>query len=125
MQININGLSNRSKLSLDNYINSNRADIVFLQETKSPSSQNYTNYNHYLHPNVSNPTQKGGASILIHNNLTVDRQLHLERDNIDAVFVVVTIHKIRLLMCSVYIPPNATRELTTFLDMIQAAITQA
>ena len=124
-QINICGLSDRSKLCLDKYIDEQKADLIFLSETKSDhNNHSFANCVYTGRANKSNPNQKGGVGIISHNSLTIDRQSHLEKDSIDAIFATITIGHTRLLCCSVYIGPNAFQDLKTFLGMTEQAYSQ-
>ena len=124
LQVNICGLSQRSQLCLDKYINENLADVVFLSETKCTEMNTFTNFNSILKQNKINPTQQGGVAILAQQSITVDRLGYLERDDIDAIFAVVTIGNNRLLVSSVYIPPNSPQKLNAFTAMITVACSQ-
>ena len=121
MQINICGLAHRTSLCLDQYINTQNADLVFLSETKSQSHSIVTNFYCHLKPNMQSPSRAGGVAILVNNKHVSDRMQVLEYNDVDAMFVVVTLFGTRLLLCSVYIPPNSSDTLQRFFDIISRA----
>ena len=121
LQLNICGLSERSAFCLNNYINHNKADVVFLSEVKCTNCDIFTNYSCETKANYRNIRQ-GGVSLLAHNRFSIDRQRHLEDTNVDALFAIITIHGQRILVCSVYIPPSSHELLTKFLSLINQAL---
>ena len=124
VQVNICGLSQRSVMCLDKYINEQNADIVCLSEIKTHKQNDFTNYTSVYASNNNKPVRKGGVAILCLNKHTIEHQPQLENARTDAIFTIVTIKNIRILVCSVYIPPNATNELKLFLDQLQAVTGQ-
>ena len=121
-RINICGLSERTRLCLDKYINEQKAALVFLSETKtSIFDHHFHNYNFIGRVNQHNPNQKGGVGILSHQDFILDRQPQLEKDDIDAIFAAVTVGRARLLICSAYVAPNSQQKLRQFLSLVENA----
>lgn len=121
MQINICGLSERSSVCLNQYVNSNHPDIVFLSETNTKSFPKFNNYDLLIKPSKQ---MKGGVGFLFSRASSFERQAHLEHPDLDAMFCVANIGKLRALLCSVYIPPNNDAKLKQFLVMATKAIGQ-
>lgn len=108
MQLNINGCGQNSIVALNRYINKEKADVIFLSETKTSSldESDFDNYQVILKPNKTKPTQRGGTAILVHNCIAADRMEHLEKENTDTTFAALTLDRRRILVCSSYVPPN-------------------
>lgn len=124
MQLNINGCSQNTISALNRYINKEQAQVIFLSETKtlSLSDADFDNYQVLLKPNNTNPTQKGGVAILVHNTIPADRVHHLEKDNTNNIFAALTIGKHRMLVCSSYVPPNNLQLLKETEEQINTAV---
>ena len=105
MQLNICGTSSRSLVCTDNYINSAAADLVFLSETKTAQDITFTNFETISKPNCSS-SSKGGVSLSARPSFAMERLTSLEADDIDAIFAIVNIGGTRVMVSSVYIPPN-------------------
>ena len=122
MQINLCGFSEKSTKCLEKYIDDEKADVVLLSETKVDEIPNIHQYISFLHPNATNPKQKGGSGILIRDSYTKsDRQTNLEKDNVDACFITVNVNGQRLLICSAYIPPNSPNSMKQFITLLENA----
>lgn len=117
LQININGCSDRSVMSLNKYINDKMADIVCISETKTGNDLHFDNFTALLKPNID--SHRGGVALLVHKSATVDRISELEKSDVDVLVSVVTIGKKRLLVCSVYSPPNDKKKLCKALKVFQ------
>ena len=124
MQLNINGCSQNAITALNNYINREKAKVVLLSETKSStiSDSDFDNYKVLLKPNKSNPKQKGGVAILIHESITAERLHHLEKDETDAIFTALTVSNRRILVCGAYVPPTNLPMLKVMEQQIVTAI---
>ena len=122
LQVNICGLSVRSTLALDCYINDRDADLVCLSETKGePPFGHFRNYQYLASsPNTRND-RRGGVAILAKDNIRVSRIAPLERDNVDVVFASLAVGGTRLLVCSVYSPPCQSSQLCKVLEVIENA----
>lgn len=123
MQLNINGCSSATTQSLNQYINKHQADLVMLSETKSTDleDKHFNNYQVLLKPNIHNATQRGGVAILIPNYINVNRLSTLENDYTDATFINTAVGGRRLLLGSVYIPPNQLQTLSKVNEQIRNA----
>lgn len=124
MQLNINGCSQNTISALNRYINKEQAQVIFLSETKTLSlyDADFDNYQVLLKPNNTNPTQKGGVAILVHNTIPADRVHHLEKDNTNNIFAALAIGKHRMLVCSSYVPPNNLQLLKETEEQINTAV---
>ena len=96
-QINICGLSEKSKICLEKYLDN--------QNSKDPNT--------------------GGVSVLLHQKFYGDRQSFLEEKDIDAVFVVANLKSQRYIVCSVYVAPQSPSKLKKFLKMLDTALTES
>ena len=123
-QINICGLSDRSKVCLEKYAFDNNADFLFVSETKLKSDVVFQNYTQFFKHNRADQPQ-GGVAIYMKSSYQGDRQSYLESDEIDAVFIVAKFNRKRYLLCSVYIPPQKSALLKKFLDIAKKAILEA
>ena len=120
-QLNVCGLSERSSKSLEKYANECNADFIFLSETKASSDTPMKNYEHFYKPNKKN-SRCGGVGILVKKIYKCDRQSFLERDDLDAVFSVVTLNGKRYLLGSVYIPPNSPVVFKNFCEQMELVL---
>ena len=120
-QVNVCGLSERSRICLENYLYENKADIACLSEVKNETTLEIKNFHHFFKASDCNPAQKGGVSVLVSKIYSGDRQTFLEKPSIDAIFVVVNLKGKRYLLCSVYIPPQSPGQLKQFLQLVVSA----
>ena len=121
LQLNICGTSSRSLVCTDNYINSAAADLVFLSETKTAQDITFTNFETISKPNCSS-SSKGGVSLSARPSFAMERLTSLEADDIDAIFAIVSIGGTRVMVSSVYIPPNTPTNLDKYLAMLSVAL---
>ena len=121
VQININGLSDRSQISLDQYVNKIKADLVYLSETKTANDFNLSNYHTLCRPHHNNPNKQGGVALLYRQALQVDRMSMLEDSEVDVLFATCTVGNRNILTCSVYSPPQNQEKLKQVLKCIKAA----
>ena len=117
LQINISGCSDRSVMSLNKYINDKTADIVCISETKTGKDLHFDNFTALSKPNIDQ--HRGGVALLVHKSASVDRISELEKSDVDVLVAVVTIGKKRLLVCSVYSPPNDKKLLCKALRVLR------
>ena len=110
-------------MSLNQYLNSQNADVAFISETKTSNCQNFANYITEHKANQLNSRQ-GGVALLVKKSLSHERLTWLEDDTVDALFSVVTVPGHRILVCSVYIPPSASRTLQKFLLLADKAMSE-
>ena len=106
MLININGLSTHSKLAIEQYVFENNIDILTICETTRLLSKNhFKNYSTFA-------SKVGrGVSLSKHDNLSSAEITSLKNDKIDAVFVLASDKNTRLLVASIYIPPDNPEQL--------------
>lgn len=106
LQLNICGASSRSNMCMENYIDKEMADLVFLSEVKTDDPIHFSNYVSCCKPNRLSPNSKGGVSLSARLPLDIERQTWLENRDVDAIFAVITIKSLRILVSSVNIPPK-------------------
>ena len=125
LQLNICGISDRSHLALTNYLSHNKVDLAFLSETKTETlkTNQITPGYVYLFKKNSNSTS-GGVALVLRNSAQYSRILNLESNVVDALFCIVHFGRKSILFCSVYIQPNNTTQLKTFLNQIDKALTE-
>ena len=107
-QVNIDGLSNHSKLALDKFIFNNNISLVALQETKLNQSQldslgNFKNLESFFVPKLDHTY---GVGLLISPLLLPQRVKDLEEPDCDIIWCVITIKNSPVLVASAYTPPN-------------------
>ena len=123
-QINICGLSEKSKICLEKYLDNQNADIACISEIKTISNPTFKNFHHFYKSNSKDPNT-GGVSVLLNQNFYGDRQSFLEEKDIDAVFVVANLKSQRYLVCSVYVAPQSPSKLKKFLKMLDTALAES
>ena len=124
VQLNICGAAGRSHACTDNYINQKLADLVFLSETKTEQEIMFTNYETITKTNQTSPRLRGGVSLSVRSSYELERITSLEADNVDAIFAIVTLGSTRIMVSSVYIPPNSPSTLCNYLSLISNAMSQ-
>ena len=86
LQINICGLSDHSKIDLNQYLQQTKADIVFLNETKTQISANlFDNYTTISSMGGSS----GGVAVLLKHHIPYSRLNQLEDTSVDNVILTV------------------------------------
>ena len=120
LQVNICGLSTRSIMALDQYLNERNADVVCLSETKGdPPQGQFANYKYLARSQIDSTSRQGGVAILVKHSIMVNRISSIERDDVDVVVAVVVVGGTRLMLCSVYSPPSQGRKLRQVLDILE------
>ena len=117
-QININGMSQNTIKTLEQYVWSENIDIVCLLETKLSELPIgvFSNMRSIIKPNPINPYQRGVA-LLTKDNIQLTRYPDLEPHSADTLVTVAKVGTHRLYICSVYSPP---RESTKLEEILQA-----
>ena len=114
LQLNICGISDRSHLALTNYLSHNKIDLAFLSETKTDILKQITPGYVYLFKKNSN-SNSGGVALVLRTSAKCSRILNLESNEIDTLFCIVHLGHKSVLFCSVYLQPNNTSQIKTFL----------
>ena len=121
-QININGLSDITKLALNRYMCQQELDVVCLSETKTETlpTGTFSRMNHILKPNKDNHKQRGVA-IVAKSNIQLTRYPELEPPTADMLVCIAKLGGHRYFICSAYSPPSdgaKLREITEALKNI-------
>ena len=105
-QLNVNGLSQPSLISLSRFIFQRGINIFALQETKSSSLPQYSFKNMLTFHNPHGL----GVSLSASKNLqpTEINELNLAVEGIATVWIMITVNNKALLLASVYCPPSTS-----------------
>ena len=120
LQINICGLSDHSKIALNQYLQQTKADIVFLNETKTQISAN-------LFDNYTTISSMGGNSgdvaVLLKHHIPFSRLNQLEDTSVDNVVLTVGLSGIKLIVSTAYVRPDDFEGLRSAIKVIQSCKT--
>ena len=103
LQINICGLSDHSKIALNQYLQQTKADIVFLNETKTQISANL--FDNYTIVNYMGESS-GGVAVLLKNHIPYSRLNQLEDTSVDNVVLTVRLSGNTLVVSTAYVRPD-------------------
>ena len=116
LQINICGLSDHSEIALNQYLQQTKADIVFLNETKTQISANlFDNYTTIS----SMGGRSGGVAVLLKHHIPYSRLNQLEDTSVDNVVLTVGLGEIRLVVSTAYVGPDDFEGLRSTIKIIQ------
>ena len=122
LQINICGLSDHSKIALNHYLQQTKADIVFLNETKTQISANlFDNYTTIS----SMGGNSGGVAVLLKHHIPYSRPNQLEDTSVDNVVLTVELSGIKLIVSTAYVRPDDFEGLRSAIKVIQSCKTYA
>ena len=112
LQINICGISDRSQVVLNNYMNTHKPMICCLNETKKILEKNaFTNY--YTEPTCK--SSYGGIALVIRNDIFNTRLSDLEAEDFDNAWILTSIAGLKIVVGTTYLRPNQTEQMTSFL----------
>ena len=122
--INICGMSNRSKMMLDKYIDLNKLDIVAVQESGTSCKQKLTLTNMKLITDTNNASNRG-AVLYVHNTISCTSIPEISNisKQIDSAWGLVIVNNRRYVIGSVYVKLNYNNGITDVLKMLNAADT--
>ena len=120
--ININGLSNRSKIPLDKYVDSEKLDIVAVQETLSCDNTKLALSNMYCVTDLNKARNRGAALYVrdIHTVTPIEQISSLSK-NIDSAWGLVIINNKRYIVGSVYCKLQYDSAISETLKMLTLA----
>ena len=120
LQINICGLSDHSKLALNQYLQQSKADIVFLDETKTQISAN-------LFDNYTKISSMGGSSgehrSFMKHHILYSSLNQLEDTSVDNVVLTVRLSGIKLVVSTAYVRRHDFEGLRSTIKVIQSCKT--
>ena len=119
LQINICGLSDHSKIALNQYLQQTKADIVFLNETKTQISANlFDNYTTISSMGGSS----GGVAVLLKHQIPYSRLNQLEDTSVDNIVLTDGLSRIKLVVSTAYVRPDDFEGLRSTIKVIQSCI---
>ena len=117
IQVNMAGLSTHSSTGLSFYLNHGKPQAVILTQTDRKLAAH--EINNYSAINYCGTTDQGGVSLLVRKDITHVPKIF----NAPIDWTVFTINRIPILLEAVYIPPNSSPKLQTFISQLQEAVT--
>ena len=120
--INICGLSERSKLCLNKFIDSDNIDILALQETGTVDPTQLELVNMSAICDTNNAANKG-TGLYVNNQHSISKleSLSKQTKHIDSCWGLVVAHKKRYIVGNVYVKLNYKPAITEVLNMLKAA----
>ena len=121
--VNVSGLSLRTKIALDKFVNDRSLDILALQETQK---EDYSEYN-LTNMKITQDNNKGafkGCAIYIREDLTYSYVTELSSDNYDSIWIIVKIGVTNYLIGTAYINGSNTHRIASiqaFLKKVKEA----
>ena len=118
LQINICGLSDHSKIALNQYLQQTKADIVFLNESQISANllDNYTTISFV-------GGSSGGVAVLLKHRIPYSRLNQLEDTSVDNVVLTVRLSGIKLVVSTAYVRPDDFEGLRSKIKVIQSCKT--
>ena len=125
MQLNVNGLSENCTMALNRYLQTQNIDLLCLCETKVQNfpSQAFPGTNCFLKPN-SNKARQRGVALLARPGIEITRHVELESSTADILVCIVKLNDQRIVLCSVYSPPNDLAALNAICQTIKSITKQ-
>ena len=118
--INMCGLSDHSKIALNQYLQQTKADIVFLNEPKTQISANlFDNYTIISSLGGSS----GGVAVLLENHIPYSGLNQLEDTSVDNVVLTVRLSGIKLVVSTAFVRPDDFEGLRSTIKVIQSCKT--
>ena len=120
--INICGMSNRSKMMLDKYIDLNKLDIVAVQESGTSNKERLTLTNMKMITDTNNASNRG-AVLYVHKSISCTSVPEISNvsKQIDSAWGLVIMNRRRYIIGSVYVKLNYNNGITDVLNMLNAA----
>ena len=120
--LNICGLSNRSKLVLNKYIDSEKIDVIAIQETgtEDPSILELLNMSFISDTNKSS---NKGAALYVNNRYSITKLDTISKlsKNLDSCWGLVIIHNKRYIIGNIYVKLNYKPAMAEVMRMLKAA----
>ena len=120
LQINICGLSDHNKIALNQYLPQTKADIVFLNETKTQISANPID-NFTIFSSMGGSS--GGVAVLLKNHIPYSRLNQFEDTSVDNVVLTVRLSGIKLVVSTAYVRLDNFEGLRSTIKVIQSCKT--
>jgi hypothetical protein len=120
--INICGLSNRSRMVINNYIHSEKFDAFSVQETGTSVTENLELHNMHVISD-SNDAANRGAALYVSKKHTITKLDHISKmsRNLDSCWGLVVASKKRYIMGNIYIKLNHKPAIAETMKMLKAA----
>ena len=120
--INICGLSNRSRMVINNYIHFEEFDVFSVQETGTSVKADLELHNMHVISD-SNDAANRGAALYVSNKHTITKLDNISKmsRNLDSCWGLVVAAKKRYIMGSIYIKLNHKSAITETMKMLKAA----
>ena len=128
--VNINSITSPNRLQeLNQFIVTNKIDIIALTETKLDNTINPSLYHlDDFHAPFTNHRNRhgGGTALYAHSSLPIKRRHNLELPGEEWIWAQIDLHDVSLLICCVYLPPNiSAQRQADFIDRLTESMTIA
>ena len=120
--INIDGMSNTSKLLLDKYVDEEQIDILYVQETRSVCKEKLNLTNMRVVTDINKANNRGAAIYArTHISLTEITEIPALSKNIDSAWALIVVNNKRYIIGSVYVKLNYNNAISDVLKMLHEA----
>ena len=123
--INICGLSERSKFSLNQYIHKNKIGILALQELDTSNKSNIQLSNMFCISDTNNGTNKG-AALYVRDTYSITKLEDISRiaTNIDSCWGLVIANNKKFIIGSIYVKAGYSNAIKEVIQMLEKAVEQ-
>ena len=120
--VNICGLSNRSRMVVNNYIDNENIDILFVQEACSSNREDWELHNMSLITDTNKAANKGAALYVNHNHsiTNLDSISKISR-NLDSCWGLVVAFRKRFIIGNIYVKLNHKPAISEIMKMLKEA----